>query len=264
MVDEAEHRQAFFPRIFWLSPVGIIPPLLSSNIPPVCHFLSFKGPLKIFEFFPRKTLSRFYIILRKGVIISLKWRHLCWIQRISSGVWQKLTFEVLCLVALSGGGEFRYFVRIPPPPHIVTAWLLKLKGIRSFETSRINNLLFSVNLQRLVMATSNCWKYPFLKYLLHEIGAWKGARRYSGIYTSHLNHASNVSEYVTTHACDHYRLEGPGIDSQWGRDTPQPSRLALGATQPPIRWIPGHSRSWSGRGLTSTTHPHLSPSLKKE
>jgi hypothetical protein len=36
-----------------------------------------------------------------------------------------------------------------------------------------------------------------------------------------------------------YRLEGPGIHSRWGRDFPQPSRLALGATQPPIQWITG-------------------------
>jgi hypothetical protein len=37
----------------------------------------------------------------------------------------------------------------------------------------------------------------------------------------------------------HYGLDGPGIESWWGRDFSQPSSLALGPTQPPIQWVPG-------------------------
>ena len=39
-----------------------------------------------------------------------------------------------------------------------------------------------------------------------------------------------------------YGLDGPGIESLWGRDFPHLSRPALGSTQPPVQWVPGLSR----------------------
>ena len=39
-----------------------------------------------------------------------------------------------------------------------------------------------------------------------------------------------------------YRLDGPGIESRWGRNFPHLSRPALGSTQPPVQWVPGLSR----------------------
>jgi hypothetical protein len=52
-----------------------------------------------------------------------------------------------------------------------------------------------------------------------------------------------------------YRLDGPGIDSQWGQGFPHPFRPALGTTQPAVQWIPGlfHGEQ-SGWGVALTTY----------
>jgi len=60
-----------------------------------------------------------------------------------------------------------------------------------------------------------------------------------------------------------YGLDGPGIESWWGRDFPHLSRLALGPTQPPIEWVPGlfPGVEWLGRGID---HPPPSRAEVKE
>ena len=39
-----------------------------------------------------------------------------------------------------------------------------------------------------------------------------------------------------------YELDDPGIESRWGRDFQHLSTPALWPTQPPVQWVPGHSR----------------------
>jgi hypothetical protein len=39
-----------------------------------------------------------------------------------------------------------------------------------------------------------------------------------------------------------YELDGPGIESRWGRDLPHLSIPALGPIQPPVQWLPDLSR----------------------
>ena len=56
-------------------------------------------------------------------------------------------------------------------------------------------------------------------------------------YTSILVGRDSVVVIAT-----HYGLDGPGIESRWGREFPHWSTPALGHTQPPVQWIPGLSR----------------------
>ena len=56
-----------------------------------------------------------------------------------------------------------------------------------------------------------------------------------------------------------YRLNGPGIESQGGREFLHPYSPALEPTQPPIQWVPGVTRP--GRGVD---HPHPSNAKVKE
>jgi hypothetical protein len=46
-----------------------------------------------------------------------------------------------------------------------------------------------------------------------------------------------------------YGLEGPGIESRWGRDFLHQSRPALEPTQLPVQWVPGPVPGGKAAGL---------------
>jgi hypothetical protein len=52
-----------------------------------------------------------------------------------------------------------------------------------------------------------------------------------------------------------YGLDGPGIESWWGRDFPHLSRPALGPTQPPVQWVLGLSRGRKRQGRDADPSP---------
>ena len=60
-----------------------------------------------------------------------------------------------------------------------------------------------------------------------------------------------------------YGLDGPGIESRWGRDFPHLSRPALGPTQPPVQWVPGLSWGKERPGRDADPSPLLVPWLRK-
>jgi len=61
-----------------------------------------------------------------------------------------------------------------------------------------------------------------------------------------------------------YGLDGPGIETRWGRDFPHLSRPALGSTQPPVQWVPSLSRGKERPGRDADPSPPSSVVVMKE
>jgi hypothetical protein len=87
--------------------------------------------------------------------------------------------------------------------------------------------------------TSDTLTTPCLWLLLS-----RGRRiRYTASHPISLRHTYfNVGPDTVVGIAIRYELDGKGIESRWGRDFQYPSRPALGPTQPPVQWVPGHSR----------------------
>ena len=147
--------------------VGIIPPLLCSHISLIYQLPSLNNPLKICSF-PTKNIIAFSYNSEKRSdyfpqveAFVLDTAYLLW-----SGAQTDFWSFVSCCAEWGWCFDSWRFDSWPfdrIPHFIVTAWLLKLKGVRSFETSRINNLLFSVILQRLGYGNLRLLKVPSCK-----------------------------------------------------------------------------------------------------
>jgi hypothetical protein len=78
------------------------------------------------------------------------------------------------------------------------------------------------------------WEFRFLSSCHNS---HKNTVKYSCLYVSHVRGRNSAVSIATR-----YGVDGPGIESRWGRNFPHLSRLALGPTQPPKQWVPGLSR----------------------
>ena len=60
-----------------------------------------------------------------------------------------------------------------------------------------------------------------------------------------------------------YGLDGPGIESRWGRDFPHLFRPSLGPIQPPVQWVLGLSRGKERPGRDADRSPSSSAVVMK-
>ena len=65
------------------------------------------------------------------------------------------------------------------------------------------------------------------------LGVWQHLPIHSKFYSKFVGRDSSVG------LATRYGLNGPGIESRYGRDFSHLSRPALRPTHPPIRWVPG-------------------------
>jgi hypothetical protein len=80
---------------------------------------------------------------------------------------------------------------------------------------------------------------------------WRTALTWKTRFTWENNIKMNVQEIMLESVvgiATSYGLDGPGIESRWGRDFPHYSMPALRPTQPPLQWVPHFFAEGKGPG----------------
>jgi hypothetical protein len=105
-----------------------------------------------------------------------------------------------------------------------------VKYVLYFHISTCRSLCAVPNMAVCCSSLISCFPGTSLRYCLSDL-RWLQRPYY--YYCYYYGGPGSLVGIVTD-----YGLDGPGIQSRWGRDFPRLSRPALGPTQPPAQWVP--------------------------
>ena len=146
----------------------------------------------------------------------------------------------------------------PPPANIVSSVPSSICGLADLQNSRnfVKFYILNIRIEILtLMAINNAVFWDLTRCRLVDI-YWYFGRLFcahpqdrSAISRSLATFTDTFKFYSTFVGLDRsvgiairYGLDGPEIESRWGRDFPHLSRPALGPIQSLVQWVPGLSR----------------------
>jgi hypothetical protein len=108
--------------------------------------------------------------------------------------------------------------------------------------------------------------------MTHRMGFWsfpmslhlKESKTYYRKIRIYVRNRRGVGRDSAVGIANRYGLDGPEIESRWGRDFPHLSRKALGPTQLPIHWVPGFFPRVKRPGRGVDHPPPSSAEVKKK